>query len=218
MSIRMHIAPRNEDLLNAAFKELGYKAIRRVTRAAVSKAARHLAKQVRIKVKTIKFDDSGGFLQRSIGHKLYTAKTGHIGAVIGPRRAHSGFFYSYRRGKSDRGKLLTGRIRARKADLSAKPTKRLVKDLTAFGKRNVVGKPVFRNPTRYGHLVERGTSKTAAKPFLRPTRDANVRATNNIMANNIRDGIKKEAAKLAKKTARFKRRQSARTFAHRRNF
>ena len=208
----MRMNPDNEAQLQEAFRELGYKAIRRVTREATSKAARHLARQVRIKVKSLmgggsgsktKFVDSGGILLRSIGHKLYTARgTGHIGAVIGPRRGHAGYFYAYRR--SERGKTLIGRIRSPKAGFKD-PSKATQKDVATFMKRNVVGKPVFRNPTRYAHLVERGTSRSAAKPFLRPVRAANLRTTHNIMQNSITDGLKKEARKLARKTARYKR-------------
>jgi HK97 gp10 family phage protein len=212
------MAPGNEQLLLDAFKELGHKAIRRVTRAATSKAARYLAKQVRIKVKSMmskggpsnrgsstKFVDSGGILLRSIGHKLYTARgTGHIGAVVGPRRGHSGYFYAYRR--SERGKTIIGRIRSATSDFSGKPTKRTQKDLASFMKRNVVGKPVFRNPTRYAHLLEKGTSTTPPRPFLRPVRDANLHQVFNIMRNSVRDGLRREAAKLARKTAKYKRR------------
>lgn len=33
------------------------------------------------------------------------------------------------------------------------------------------GKPVYHNPTQIAHLVERGTSRARARPFLRPAID-----------------------------------------------
>jgi HK97 gp10 family phage protein len=34
------------------------------------------------------------------------------------------------------------------------------------------GEPIYSNPTQYLHLVERGTSRSAAHPFLRPALDS----------------------------------------------
>ncbi len=218
--IRMHVDPSNVAELNRAFKEFGRDAVRRVTRAAMSKTAREAAKLVRAKVKSMDFKHSGKFLLKSIGHKLFTDRqTGRIGAKIGPRRRHSGYFYQYRR--TTRGKLLSGRIRSVGKDFGghswSKIKKGTIRDLGSFMERSVEGKPVFRNPTRYAHLLELGTSRMAAKPFLRPVMDANRGRFVGILKANIRLGLVKEAGKLRRRTARFKR-QGKRRMSHRRNF
>lgn len=62
------------------------------------------------------------------------------------------------------------------------------------------GKPIFKIPTRYAHLVEFGTSHSAAKPFMRPAwmTDGGERALQRFliqMANNL----SLEVSKLPKK-------------------
>lgn len=54
------------------------------------------------------------------------------------------------------------------------------------------GKRKGKNPRRYAHLVELGTIRTAAKPFLRPALDTNVDAILETVAAKIREGIAKE--------------------------
>ncbi len=56
------------------------------------------------------------------------------------------------------------------------------------------GTPVYMDPVRYAHLVENGTSHSAAKPFLRPAFEATkgliVTAFENIVLNAIEDAAK----------------------------
>ena len=206
--VKLFVDPANTRAVNDALSKLGRTAARRVVRAATSKVARKAAKLVKAAVggRGGEFKDSHKLLQKSIGFKLYTNKTtGRIGAVIGPRRRKGAYVYTYRR--SDRGKLMTGRIRATKSDLSD-PSKATMKDLTSFMGRNIVGKPVWRNPTRYAHIIEKGSSHSPAHPYMRPTWDANVSGFRRDMRTETWKGLRKEAAKLAKKTARFRRRRA----------
>lgn len=54
---------------------------------------------------------------------------------------------------------------------------------------------VLRNPTKYAHLVEYGTLKAAAKPFLRPAWTGNKSRAAELIATRVREEIAKEAAK-----------------------
>lgn len=56
----------------------------------------------------------------------------------------------------------------------------------------VKGKKKGKNPQRYAHLVEFGTSHSAAKPFLRPAMDTNIDAVLAAVAAKIREGIAQE--------------------------
>lgn len=51
------------------------------------------------------------------------------------------------------------------------------------------------DPTKYAHLVERGTVRTKANPFLRRALDENKSEAKRIMAERIRAGIAKEVAR-----------------------
>lgn len=64
---------------------------------------------------------------------------------------------------------------------------------------------IFRWPTRYAHLIERGT-KRGVKPkrFMAKGWDKSVRAAQAKMSSEIRSGISKEAAKAAARTAKAK--------------
>ena len=57
-----------------------------------------------------------------------------------------------------------------------------------FNKPDPSGKG-FRDPRKYAHLVEFGTSKTAAKPFMRPafaaTKDTMVRELGAVIGNRV---------------------------------
>lgn len=57
----------------------------------------------------------------------------------------------------------------------------------------------IRDPNRYAHLVEFGTSHSAARPFLRPAWDANLSKVKTIMTKRMGKEIEIEAAKAAKK-------------------
>ena len=55
------------------------------------------------------------------------------------------------------------------------------------------GRTVFRNPTRYAHLVERGTSRAPAYPFMRPAFDESKAAVMSALKRKISEGIVREA-------------------------
>lgn len=59
------------------------------------------------------------------------------------------------------------------------------------------GKAVIKNPTKYSHLVEFGTSRKAARPFLRPALEAKKSEAVRIMTTEINANIKKQIAKGA---------------------
>lgn len=65
-----------------------------------------------------------------------------------------------------------------------------------FSKEVVVnGKSEFRNPVKYAHLVELGTIKNVAQPFLRPALDSTKVEATQAMAQAIEAGIEKELSK-----------------------
>ena len=55
------------------------------------------------------------------------------------------------------------------------------------------GKAVIKNPTKYAHLVEFGTSKTGAQPFLRPALASKKSEALRILATEISREIKRQA-------------------------
>ena len=58
------------------------------------------------------------------------------------------------------------------------------------------------DPLRYAHLLERGTKFSKARPFLRPALDNNrVRIRQTLIAK-MREGLRKEAERAARKAAR----------------
>jgi len=67
---------------------------------------------------------------------------------------------------------------------------------TGFGKTEMVnGKPVRKDPVKYAHLVEYGTSRTAAKPFIRPA----VESSKNEVLEGMAKGYEKGMARVSKK-------------------
>lgn len=58
---------------------------------------------------------------------------------------------------------------------------------------------IFVRPTKYAHLVERGTKHSRAKPFLDPTFRATEQPAQNLLAAELRKRIATEAAKVRAK-------------------
>ena len=54
-------------------------------------------------------------------------------------------------------------------------------------------------PIMYAHLVERGTYRTRAKPFLRPAFDANKGRALRILEATVRTNLEKEVRRAARK-------------------
>lgn len=67
------------------------------------------------------------------------------------------------------------------------------------------GQVRFANPQMYAHLVERGTRRAAAHPFLRPVWDAQKVAIVRTFCKKLLTGFDVEARKLVAKYGRRKR-------------
>jgi HK97 gp10 family phage protein len=60
------------------------------------------------------------------------------------------------------------------------------KTATGVGKN---GKVIYENPTQIAHLVEKGTNRAKAYPFLRPALDENVQLVMTIYGNVLKNAI-----------------------------
>ena len=54
----------------------------------------------------------------------------------------------------------------------------------------------FQDPSKYSHLVEFGTSHSAAKPFIRPAVESNTSAISDGIAKGYEKGLEKAIAKV----------------------
>lgn len=52
------------------------------------------------------------------------------------------------------------------------------------------GQPKIHNPARYGHLVERGTARAKAKPYLKPALQQTAKAYINTLTQTIREQVR----------------------------
>lgn len=69
-------------------------------------------------------------------------------------------------------------------------------------KKFVRGRRGGKSPRRYAHLVEFGTAKVAASPFLRPAMDTQLDAVIEVTAMKMRQGIDVEAERAARRARR----------------
>ena len=74
---------------------------------------------------------------------------------------------------------------------------RKVVGVRASGKRE--GKQIYKDPAKYAHLVELGTSHSAAQPFIRPAVDSAKSQILLEMAKGYDKGLARAVAKLRKK-------------------
>ena len=75
---------------------------------------------------------------------------------------------------------------------------------TGFGKMvERDGRMVYSKPTNYAHLVEYGTSRTAAKPFIRPAVDN----TKNEVVQAMSEGLSKHLTSAVKRVKARRRRR-----------
>lgn len=161
--------------LEALYKHMaGWKEshVRKVIRPAITKAGRLIAKTAkRLAPKET------GLLRKSIASKVKTYKSGSVVAIIGPR---IGF----------------------KREVTLKRVFRIINGRTVFfAKPKPEYLKMMRNPIPYAHLVEYGTSKTAAKPFMRPAWDQNKEQIKSLLQREIWNGIQKHLAAKSKKAA-----------------
>lgn len=51
------------------------------------------------------------------------------------------------------------------------------------------GQPIVRRPSKYAHLVERGTRHSKPKPYLKPALDATVNVYRQVLTDSIRTQV-----------------------------
>lgn len=61
------------------------------------------------------------------------------------------------------------------------------------------GKPIYKNPVKYAHLVELGTSHSAAKPFIRPAVESSKSEVLSEIAKGYDKGLARVIERLKKK-------------------
>jgi HK97 gp10 family phage protein len=111
-----------------------------------------------------------GQLKKSLGIRTFkNAKRGTVTATLGPRKGFAGEFQSKTLGRGEGGRFQT----------------------ILGGKRRV-------DPQKYAHLVEFGTVKTEARPFLRPALQQVEGDIESTYAKEVFDGIEREWDKLGK--------------------
>lgn len=90
----------------------------------------------------------------------------------------------------------TGALRnAIVAQANAKKPGEVTASIGVARKQFTRGKRAGKQPRRYAHLVEFGTPKKGARPFLRPAVDTNVDAILDAVAEKMRQGVDVESAK-----------------------
>jgi len=137
---------------------------RKYVRRGVTKAGRLLAKDVKQRARAIK---QTGLLALSIGSKTWTARDkSAIGVSIGPR---TGFRRAIVKKKRGGFKVLSKKKSA-----------------------EATGKQTWRDPTKYGHIVELGSRRTAAKPFIRPAVAAKEREAGDKVIEEVNIGVTME--------------------------
>jgi len=109
-----------------------------------------------------------GLLKRSLAFKVVTYKSGVTVGIIGPDKGY----------------------RLKKSPVAG--VKKKVKVLTKLGQKY---KDLEQNPVYYAHLVELGTKRTTAKPFLRPALEESKAEIRAIFAEEIQKGLEKIAVR-----------------------
>ena len=79
------------------------------------------------------------------------------------------------------------------------PRKGMRQEVTRTDKRTGKKYKEIADPNNYSHLVEYGTSHSAAKPFIRPAIDSAQGETLNAMAAGLDKHLTRVAARLAKR-------------------
>lgn len=88
------------------------------------------------------------------------------------------------------------RVRTRRGVVLAAvgPRRNMGRMVSAEG-RGGKTRQVFRNPTRYAHLVEFGSSEIQPQPFMRPAYDATKQSNLAVIRSEIQVGIEAEAVR-----------------------
>lgn len=150
---------------------------RSVRRKILTRAIRRAHKDVVTKARQL-VPVKSSLLKKSIGAKVkvYAAK-GAVVAVIGPRK---GFRKEVAKVKTKKGMkhlIVTDKVNAKLAG------------------KGQEAKRVIQDPVKYAHLVELGTARYPAKPFLRPALFDQKDHLANLIMQEVAAGIEEEAAK-----------------------
>ena len=96
-------------------------------------------------------------------------------------------------------KTRTGQLTARVGPRSGFKGKSLGKKLSKRGKTKGQMTERFADPVNYAHLVEYGTSRAPAQPFIRPAVNSSTGAIIDGMAKSYSKGLARAVKKLRKK-------------------
>lgn len=106
-----------------------------------------------------------GALRKSLGRRVKTYRgSGVVAVIIGPRRGQ----------KREVERTPKGRLRV-------------------VPRKRATGAGGYRNPTRYAHLVERGSRRSKAEPFLAPAMSRCRSQAEATLRRLIIEGIEREA-------------------------
>jgi hypothetical protein len=160
---------------------------------------------VKDKAKSLARRDTG-LLAKSIGVKVTipdaSRNTAHHGkpayVVVGPKRKSGRFMRRTNRGSlvgfgKAQKELKANREFFKTSGARALARERLAVKLT----RKQFNSAIYRNPTRYAHLVEKGHSRAKAYPFIAPAQQAGNTAGWAKFKSKLREGIETEARQLA---------------------
>lgn len=171
------------------FDELGVGIVQPM-REASTLASKIIAQAARENIKDRPADgrkrrtDPTGTLRRSIGFRVVTYKRNPtVVGIIGTRRGVKGYARATR--------FATRTVR--------RPRARTTEDiiLRAIEGRRQKGK-TLRVASRYAHLVEKGTRRSAARPFLRPALDRARGAVSVAIRSTLRSWLEREAVRLGR--------------------
>jgi HK97 gp10 family phage protein len=148
--------------------------IKRGARNRILKRAMMLASKPILDAAKDKAPKEFGLLKRSIKRKVIVdKKTGTVRVLIGPAKGY-------------------GKVVKLKPDQVFREVSGATRKVT---KPTAEQREQKRDPVHYAHLVELGTVKRQAKPFLRPALDDNAAKFVRIMADVVREEIEKLARK-----------------------
>lgn len=146
-----------------------------------------------------------GLLKKSLGVKVtipdasfnvaHHGKPAHV--IVGPARK-SGRMMRRRKGELKtyaRAQRALKANRTTQAILLAAPLAR--ERMAVKTTLDTYSDATYRNPTRYAHLVEKGTSHSRAYPFIAPAVKAGETVGMEKLTTKIRQGLEQEAAKYA---------------------
>lgn len=156
--------------VKAALADAAARVQKKATRAAVSAATKPVLSAARSIVRVGAADDpNAGLLKKSLGRKVKVFRgSGVAVGIVGPRR----------------GFKMEKRPDGSKVRVQTKFSRYL-------GQKVKKGKlvDVYKNPTQYGHLVNKGTKRSRAFPFMEPALAAARPQVMRLMADAAREVV-----------------------------